>query len=78
MCKRSRSPLTSDVTAENCKAVETTITKYSKLLRGHDQAAPPPADILEPVALKAEIDTPTDWLAAIRKGRAKSAEVAFP
>ena len=61
--------LISDITEEDCKAVETAITKCSKWLPGHDQAAAAPADIPEPASLRADIDALENWLTAIRNRR---------
>ena len=58
-----------DITVEDCKAVETAMSKCSKWLPGHDQAAAARADMPEPVHLKADIDGLDDWLAGIRKRR---------
>jgi len=44
-----------DITAEDCKTVETAMTKCSKWLPGHDQAAAARADIPEPVGVVAVI-----------------------
>ena len=43
------------------------MTKCSKWLPGHDQAAGARADIPEPASLKADIDALNDWLARIRR-----------
>ena len=61
-----------DITAEDCKAVETAMTKCSKWLRGHDQAAAARADVPEPSAVKADIETLETWVVAIRRRRQKS------
>ncbi|MHB1127891.1 MAG: AAA family ATPase [Bacillota bacterium] len=61
--------LIADITVEDCKTVETAMTKCSKWLPGHDQAAAARADIPEPTELKADIDTLDNWVAAIRKRR---------
>ena len=63
-----------DITMEDCKAVETAMTKCSKWLPGHDQAAAARADTPEPAHLKADIDGLDAWLAGIRRRRRKSAE----
>jgi len=60
-----------DITAEDCKAVETAMTKCSKWLRGHDQAAAARADTPEPTALRVDIEALETWVTAIRKRRAK-------
>ena len=61
--------LIADIAAEDCKAVETAMTKCSKWLPGHDQAPAARADIPDPAALKADIDVLGDWVNAIRKRR---------
>ena len=58
-----------DITIEDCKAVEIAMTKCSKWLPGHDQAAAARADTPEPASLKADIDELDGWLAGIRKRR---------
>ena len=58
-----------DITIEDCKTVEAAITKSSRWLRGHDQAAAARADIPRPVTLRADIDALETWVAAIRKRR---------
>jgi energy-coupling factor transporter ATP-binding protein EcfA2 len=58
-----------DVDVEDCRAVETAMTKCSKWLRGHDQAAAARADIPEPAELKVDIEMLESWVAAIRKRR---------
>ena len=61
--------LISDITEEDCQAVETAMTKCSKWLPGHDQAAAAPTDIPEPASLNADIDLLKNWLTAIRNRR---------
>ena len=68
--------LIADITRDDCRAVESAMTKCSKWLPGHDQAAAARADIPEPANLKADIDQLSDWLSAIRERRNRSAEVA--
>ncbi|MHB8255082.1 MAG: AAA family ATPase [Acidiferrobacter sp.] len=58
-----------DITPEDCKTVETAMTKCSKWLRGHDQAAAARAPVPGPAELKADIEALDDWVAAIRKRR---------
>lgn len=58
-----------DITADDCKAVETAMTKCSKWLPGHDLAAAARADIPEPDALKDDIQALETWVAVIRKRR---------
>lgn len=62
-----------DITPEDCKTVETAMTKCSKWLPGHDQAAAARAPVPAPAELKADIDALDNWVAAIRKRRQKSA-----
>ena len=61
--------LVADITPQDCRAVETAMTKCSKWLPGHDQAPSARADIPEPSALKADIDALESWVGAIRKRR---------
>lgn len=58
-----------DITIGDCKTVETAMTKCSKWLPGHDQAAAARADIPEPTEIKTDIETLENWVAAIRKRR---------
>ena len=64
-----------DITPGDCKTVETAMTKCSKWLRGHDQAAAARAPVPAPPELKADIDALDNWVAAIRKRRQKGAGV---
>ena len=66
-----RVALISDIRPEDCEAVETAMTKCSKWLRGHDQAAAARADIPEPAVLRADIEALADWRAEIRNRRTK-------
>ena len=58
-----------DITPEDCKTIEIAMTKCSKWLPGHDQAAAAKQDIPEPDELKADIDELENWVATIRKRR---------
>jgi energy-coupling factor transporter ATP-binding protein EcfA2 len=58
-----------DITADDCKAVETAMTKCSKWLPGHDKAAAARAPVPAPAELKADIDALGSWVSAIRKRR---------
>lgn len=58
-----------DISAEDCKAVETAMTKCSSWLPGHDKAAAARAPVPTPAELKADIDALATWVAAIRKRR---------
>lgn len=62
-----------DITPEDCKTVETAMSKCSKWLPGHDQAAAARAPVPAPTELKADIDALDNWVAAIRKRRQKGA-----
>lgn len=61
--------LIADITAVDCKAVETAMTKCSRWLPGHDQAAAARAEIPEPSVLKADIDALESWVTEIRHRR---------
>ena len=58
-----------DITPEDCKTIKIAMTKCSKWLPGHDQAAAAKQDIPEPDELKADIDELENWVATIRKRR---------
>jgi energy-coupling factor transporter ATP-binding protein EcfA2 len=58
-----------DITPEDCRTLEAAMTKSSKWLPGHDQAAAARAPIPEPKELKDDIDALENWVAAIRKRR---------
>ncbi|MBS1939375.1 MAG: AAA family ATPase [Bacteroidetes bacterium] len=58
-----------DITPEDCKAVETAMTKCSKWLPGHDQAAAARAPVPGPAELKADIEALENWVAVIRDRR---------
>jgi hypothetical protein len=58
-----------DITEADCKVLEAAMTKCSKWLAGHDQAAAARADVPEPAALKADIAELEQWVADIRKRR---------
>ena len=60
-----------DITQEDCKALDAAMTKCSKWLPGHDQAAAARAEIPQPSALKSDIETLENWVATIRKRRGK-------
>lgn len=61
-----------DITPEDCKAIETAMTKCSAWLPGHDQAAAARAPVPGPAELKADIEGLEGWVAAIRKRREKA------
>ena len=58
-----------DISAEDCRILDAAMTKCSKLLPGHDQAAAARAPVPEPTELKADIEALEGWIAAIRKRR---------
>ncbi len=58
-----------DIAVQDCRAVETAMTKCSRWLPGHDQAAGARADIPEPASLEADIAALDDWLTTIRRRR---------
>ena len=60
----------SDITLEDCREVVTGMTKCSKWLRGHDQAAAARADVPGPTELKSDLETFEAWVRAVRKRRA--------
>lgn len=62
-----------DITPEDCKMVETAMTKCSKWITGHDQAAAARAPVPGPEELKGDIDTLEKWVKTIRDRRQKSA-----
>jgi energy-coupling factor transporter ATP-binding protein EcfA2 len=61
----------SDITPEDCKAVEKGMSKCSAWLRGHDQPAAAPAPVPKPTELKADIDELDNWVKTINKRRGK-------
>ncbi len=54
-----------DITPEDCQAVEGGMTKCSKWLSGHDQAAAAPEEIPKPDELKQDIEALETWRKAI-------------
>jgi len=61
----------SDITDDDCKALNAAMTKCSKWLPGHDQAAAARAPMPEPDDLKRDIEALEIWVSAIRKRRKK-------
>ncbi|MEJ2612661.1 MAG: AAA family ATPase [Candidatus Thiodiazotropha sp.] len=59
----------SDITDDDCKVLNAAMTKCSKWLPGHDQAAAARAAIPEPEALKIDIEMLENWVSDIRKRR---------
>lgn len=58
-----------DITPEDCRTIDAAMTKCSKWLPGHDQAAAARAPVPEPAELKTDIEALEDWIAAIRNRR---------
>lgn len=58
-----------DITTEDCKAVESGMTKCSKWLPGHDVAAADNAPFPEPAEIEREIKDLEDWAKRIRDRR---------
>ena len=58
-----------DVTDEDCRLVESAMTKSSRWLRGHDQAAAARAPVPGPDELKADIEALETWVKAVNKRR---------
>jgi energy-coupling factor transporter ATP-binding protein EcfA2 len=60
-----------DITADDCMAVETAMTKCSTWLPGHDQAAAARAPVPGSAELMADIEALESWVTAIRKRRVR-------
>ncbi|WP_165482491.1 AAA family ATPase [Legionella bozemanae] len=58
-----------DITPDDCKTIEIAMTKCSKWLPGHDQAAAARAPIPMPAELNEDIQALENWVSAIRKRR---------
>jgi energy-coupling factor transporter ATP-binding protein EcfA2 len=58
-----------DVSHEDCRCVEAAMTKTSRWLRGHDQAAAARAPVPGPDELKADIESLEDWVKSINSRR---------
>ena len=58
-----------DITPEDCQALKAGMTKCSKWLPGHDQAAAAPQDKPEPDELKQDIEALETWAKAIKARR---------
>jgi len=59
----------SDITAEDCKALEDGMTKCSRWLPGHDQSPAENVAVPEPEELKADIEELEEWMQTIQKRR---------
>lgn len=58
-----------DITSDDCQAVDTSMTKCSKWLPGHDQAAAARAQVPDPLELRTDIEALASWIDAIHKRR---------
>ena len=58
-----------DITVEDCRTVDAAMTKCSRWLPGHDQAAAARAALPESAELKADIDALENWVLEIRNRR---------
>lgn len=58
-----------DISPEDCGTLDAAMSKCSKWLFGHDQAAAARAPVPEPSELKADIEALEQWVATIRKRR---------
>ncbi len=58
-----------DISTEDCGALENAMTKCSKWLCGHDQAAAARAPVPEPTELKDDIEELEQWVKSINKRR---------
>lgn len=58
-----------DITEEDCRTLDAAMSKCSKWLPGHDQAAAARAPVPEADELKADIEALESWVATIRKRR---------
>jgi hypothetical protein len=58
-----------DITEEDCKTVETAMTKCSTWLPGHDQAAAARAPVPAVTELKKDIDALETWVKGVRDRR---------
>ena len=58
-----------DITEEDCSTLDAAMTKCSKWLPGHDQAAGARAEVPGPDVLKADIDALENWVSGIRSRR---------
>jgi hypothetical protein len=59
----------SDITEEDCKTLDAGMTKCSRWLPGHDQAAAENAGVPDPAELKVDIDALETWVTTISKRR---------
>jgi len=59
----------SDIGVEDCESLEAGMTKSSKWLAGHDQAAAENEDVPKPDELKKDIEELSDWVKKIKNRR---------
>jgi energy-coupling factor transporter ATP-binding protein EcfA2 len=64
-----RIPQIADITPQDCKTLETAMSKCSIWLPGHDKAAAARAPVPTAPELRADIEALDEWVAAIRKRR---------
>jgi len=64
-----RLSVVADITHEDCQALDAAMTKCSRWLTGHDQAAAARAPVPEPTELKDDIEALESWVATIHKRR---------
>jgi energy-coupling factor transporter ATP-binding protein EcfA2 len=58
-----------DITEEDCRVLDAAMTKCSRWLAGHDQAAAARAPVPEPDVLKADIEALESWIDVINRRR---------
>ncbi len=58
-----------DITPEDCQTVELAMTRSSRWLPGHDQAAAARAPVPEPAELKSDIEELEEWVSRVRDRR---------
>ena len=58
-----------DITVEDCRMLDAAMSKCSKWLPGHDQAAAARAPVPEPTELMADLEALENWVDAIRRRR---------
>ena len=58
-----------DITTQDCQTLDVAMTKCSKWLPGHDQAAAARAPVPEPTELRTDIEALESWVGAIRSRR---------
>ena len=64
-----------DICTEDCMTLDAAMTKCSRWLPGHDQAAAARAPVPRPSELKEDIEALENWVSAIRQRRKKQGKV---